>query len=130
LKDGTLVQVMPDGSTRLMSPSETDWGRLDAMTDEEIEAAALGDPDNPPATQDDLKRARRGPHPRFLRMSLRLSHEEFSQKFSIPLDTLKDWEMRRTQPDDVARAYLKLIAADPEFVEKSIGRTPGTEAAE
>lgn len=32
----------------------TDWARLDAMTEEEIEANALSDPDNPPLTDEQL----------------------------------------------------------------------------
>jgi hypothetical protein len=35
-----------------------DWAKLDAMTDEEIEAAALSDPDNPPLTDEDFARMR------------------------------------------------------------------------
>ena len=36
----------------------TDFARLDRMTDEEIEAAANADPDNPPATAEWLKSAK------------------------------------------------------------------------
>ena len=36
----------------------TDFARLDRMTDEEAEAAALSDPDNPPATDEWLKNAK------------------------------------------------------------------------
>ena len=35
----------------------TDWERVRAMTDEEVEAAAHSDPDNPPATDEDLEEA-------------------------------------------------------------------------
>jgi putative transcriptional regulator len=35
-----------------------DWARLDAMTDEEIEAAARSDPDNPPLTDEQLAQMR------------------------------------------------------------------------
>ncbi len=38
-----------------------DWARLDAMTDEEIEAAALSDPDNPPMTAEEIERMRTWP---------------------------------------------------------------------
>lgn len=34
----------------------TDWARLRAMTEEEIERNADGDPDNPPLTPDELAR--------------------------------------------------------------------------
>jgi len=37
---------------------KVDWAKLDAMTDEEIEAAARSDPDNPPLTGEQLARMR------------------------------------------------------------------------
>lgn len=36
---------------------DVDWKQLDAMSDEEVEAAAKADPDNPPLTDEELKRA-------------------------------------------------------------------------
>jgi uncharacterized protein (DUF4415 family) len=38
--------------------SETDWARLDAMTEEEIDRNAADDPDNPPMTEEEWARAR------------------------------------------------------------------------
>lgn len=35
----------------------TDWSRVDAMTEEEIEANAVTDPDNPPWTDEQLRAA-------------------------------------------------------------------------
>ena len=32
-------------------PDETDWERVDALTDEEIDAAASADPDDPPTDE-------------------------------------------------------------------------------
>ena len=46
-EDGTVVQILPDGS-EITLESQTDWERVDAMTDDEIETAALSDPDCPP----------------------------------------------------------------------------------
>ena len=40
-------------------PPETDWRAFDAMSEEERHAAALSDPDSPPATEVQLARARR-----------------------------------------------------------------------
>lgn len=37
--------------------SETDWARLDAMTEEEIERNAVEDPDNPPWTEEEWANA-------------------------------------------------------------------------
>ena len=101
-----------------------DWSAVDAMTDDEIEAAALSNPDAQPLSEEALARARRGPHPRFVRMRLRLSQEEFAERYQIPLDTLRDWETHKTHPDDVARAYLKAILADPEGVARAFVSKP------
>ena len=38
-------------------PDETDWERVDALTDEDIEKAALSDPDDPPTDADFWKDA-------------------------------------------------------------------------
>jgi putative transcriptional regulator len=52
--------VFPDGSTKPLD-HKTDWARLRAMTDEEVTAAALSDPDAQPATPEQLRNARRAP---------------------------------------------------------------------
>ena len=39
----------------------TDWKRLEAMTEEDIEAAAMSDPDNLPLTDDELAKLVRVP---------------------------------------------------------------------
>jgi hypothetical protein len=38
---------------------QVDWTRIDAITDEEIKAAARSDPDNSPLTDEDLAQMRR-----------------------------------------------------------------------
>ncbi len=38
-----------------------DWSRLDSMTDDEVRAAALADPDPQPWTDEQLAKARRTP---------------------------------------------------------------------
>ena len=53
--DGRVFQELDDGTTRPLV-SRTDWARVDAMTDEEVEANALSDPDNPPWTEEELQR--------------------------------------------------------------------------
>ncbi|HUB49747.1 MAG TPA: helix-turn-helix domain-containing protein [Acetobacteraceae bacterium] len=46
------------------------------------------------------------------RCALGLTQEEFSVRFRVPLGTVRDWEQGKTEPDQAARAYLKVIAAD------------------
>lgn len=95
------------------------------MTDEEAEAAALSDPDAQPYTKEQLEQAPRVPRIQTLRRALGLTQEEFAEEFRIPLGTLRDWEQGRGEPDQAARAYLKVIAYDPEAVRRALQFTPG-----
>jgi putative transcriptional regulator len=122
LPDGSVVQVLPDGSTRPLE-SRTDWARLEAMTEEEIEANALADPDNPPITPEELARMRVFPHPKRIREKLKLTQEQFAERFEIPLGTLRDWEQGASYPDRAARTLLRVIEQDPEGVAKALERS-------
>jgi putative transcriptional regulator len=94
----------------------TNLSRLDAISDEEAQANALADPDNPPMTEEQVRSASRMPHVKVIRRALQLTQEEFSARYKIPLGTLRDWEQGRSEPDQPTRAYLKVIATDPEAV--------------
>jgi putative transcriptional regulator len=86
------------------------------MTAEAVEAAARADPDAQPLDESDLKRMRRTPQAKVIRRALELTQEEFAARYHIPLGTLRDWEQGRAIPDQPARAYLTLIASDPDHV--------------
>jgi putative transcriptional regulator len=118
-RDGTVVEVLSGGSER--SFPETP---MRAMTPEEIEAAAMADPDARPMTPEELSTARRVPRVKTLRRALGLTQEEFATRYQIPLGTLRDWEQGRTEPDQPARAYLRVIAGDPEGVRRALERGP------
>jgi len=119
--DGKFVQIMPDGSTRPIY-GRTDWARLDAMTEEEIEANALADPDNPPISDEELARFRRVPNPREIRKRLNLTQEEFAERFHLRLGTIRDWEQGKKQPDSAARVLLWVIEMNPEAVDQALAR--------
>jgi putative transcriptional regulator len=121
--DGAVVQVLPDGAMQPLT-EKTDWKRLRAMTDEEVEAAALSDPDNPPLTEADMSRMKRVPRVRTMRRALRMTQEEFATRYHIPVGTLRDWEQGRSEPDQPARAYLTVIARDPEGVLRALAAVP------
>jgi putative transcriptional regulator len=104
--------------------SKTDWRAFDAMTDEEVEAAALSDPDAQPLTPERMKRMKRTPQVKVIRRALRLSQGEFAQAFRIPIGTLRDWEQGRVEPDQAARAYLTVIAMNPKAVREALEKAP------
>ncbi|MFT4037311.1 MAG: helix-turn-helix domain-containing protein [Thermomicrobiales bacterium] len=113
--DGRLFQEMPDGSLQPMARSH-DWARFDAMTDDEVEANALSDPDNPPWTEADLARLKPLPQAKRIRRQLRLTQEQFADRFHLPLGTLRDWELGRREPDTAAKNFLRVIEHNPEAV--------------
>lgn len=119
LANGQLVQVMKDGSLQPIQ-GRSDWARLEAMTEEEIEANAASDPDNPPFSDDELARLRPVPHPKRIRQRLGLTQEEFAARFHLPLGTLRDWEQGARTPGTAARTLLRVIDYDPEFVARAL----------
>ena len=88
------------------------------MTGEAIERAARADRDAQPLNEIDLKRMRRTPQAKIIRRALDLTQEEFAARYHIPLGTLRDWEQGRAEPDQPTRAYLTLIARDPDHVNR------------
>ncbi len=85
-----------------------------------IEKAARSDPDAQPLTQADLDRMKRTPRVKIIRRALDLTQEEFAERYHIPLGTLRDWEQGRSEPDQPTRAYLTVIARDPEHVRRML----------
>ena len=91
---------------------------LNPMAADAIKQAALADPDAQPLTPADFKRMKRTPQAKIIRRALELTQEQFAERFHIPLGTLRDWEQGRAEPDQPTRAYLTLIARDPENVSR------------
>jgi putative transcriptional regulator len=113
--DGKIVAVLPDGHERRFPDIP-----LHPMTEQEIEAAAAADPDARPMTPDQLRTVRRVPRAKTLRRALGMTQEEFATRYHIPVGTLRDWEQGRCEPDQPARAYLTVIAHDPEGVKRAL----------
>ena len=89
-----------------------------------MEKAARADPDARPLTLADLKRMKPRPRVQIIRRALDLTQEEFAERYHIPLGTLRDWEQGRAEPDQPTRAYLTLIARDPEHVGRILNQRP------
>lgn len=101
--------------------SDADWEAISALTNEQAHAAALADPDAQPIPAgSDEELARMGlihlVNVKRLRERLGITQEEFAATYRIPVGTLRDWEQGRKIPDAPARAYLTVIARNPETV--------------
>ena len=117
--DGQLVRVHEDGREEVMETHP-----IRPMTDDEVMAAALSDPDAQPLTEAQLASMKRVPRAKTLRRALGLTQEEFATRYHIPVGTLRDWEQGRSEPDQPARAYLAVIAGDPEGVSRTLAAHP------
>lgn len=100
--------------------SKEEWAKLDAMTDEEITAAAESDPDNPPLTDEELERMQLTRLVRVVRARTGLSQSRFAERYRINVARLRDLEQGRSQPDSAMMAYLTVIAREPEAVERAL----------
>ena len=119
--DGTVVEVLEDKSERPFPAAS-----MRPMTEDEIEVAAKADPDARPMTEDEWRTVRRVPRVKTMRRALGLTQEEFAARYHVPLGTLRDWEQGRTEPDQPTRAYLTVIARDPEGVRRALQQVKAT----
>lgn len=120
MKDENITRVRFDQLHTLKD--ETDVKRLREMTDEEVLQAALDDPDAQPLEvrkPGDLKPIVR---PQWTRRRLGMSQQEFADIFGFSVRSLQEWEQGRSQPGKTIRAYLRVIAVDPEAVMKALKR--------
>jgi putative transcriptional regulator len=62
------------------------------------------------------------PQVKVIRRAFGLTQEEFSARYQIPLGTLRDWEQGCSLPDQTARAYLKVIAVNPDGTAQALAK--------
>lgn len=101
--------------------SEAERARLDVMTDAEITAAALTDPDNLPLSADELARIEAASVVRRVRARTGLSQQRFAARYHINVGRLRDLEQGRTKADSALLAYLAVIDREPEAVGRALG---------
>jgi len=129
-KTGRIVRAKlgADGRLRRISAS----GKIGRVIRREVNrkqihspAAFAPDADTPVLTRRELRelkpvRVHEAPDIAAIRRRLRLSQGAFATLFGIPLATLKDWEQGRRTPDAPARAYLRVIARNPNAVRHAL----------
>ncbi len=113
----TRIRIAPG---KPVPEGRTDWKRVSAMTDEQVIAAALADPDAPPMTDEQLSRMRRPPDVKALRVRLGMTQGQFARTYRLPVGTVRDWEQGRTRPDAPALALLAVIEREPEAARRAL----------
>jgi putative transcriptional regulator len=86
----------------------TDWTRVDATTDAEIDAQAAFD--DAEAAKDAAAWVRR------VRRRAGLSQAEFARRIGLSVATVRGWEQGKLVPQGTARALLRVIDRVPEAV--------------
>ena len=117
--NGTAINEKAHG----MTPAK--WARLRAKTNDQVLADARADSSALPVEDrkpGSLGAAGRVSAAKRIRWALRMSQVEFAKTFRIPLGTLRDWEQHRRDPDRAARAYLEVIAREPDAVRRALAR--------
>ena len=116
----TTVRLEPNG--RMMRQTETGWEEVvrEPLPPVDPDFEPVYDPENPPLTDAQLAGMKRISPAKHLRFRLGLSQQEFAARYQIPIGTLRDWEQHRSEPDAPARAYLQVIAADPQGVAEKL----------
>lgn len=121
MKEKIIIVKKSDGPFR----GTTDWKRVDALTEEEIMRAALADPDALPSTPEQLRSFKRV-HPiktvdvQKVRKKFNFSQAQFAAFFGISVRTLQQWEQHRSEPNAMARNFLKVIEYDPHLVQRAL----------
>ena len=102
--DGSIVQVLPDGSTRPIPP-RIDWTDVDATSEADIVRHE----------REDLAEAMRdaADWAREVRRRTGLSQAEFSRRIGVPVAKVRDRENGRRAPAGPERTLLRLIAHSP-----------------
>ncbi len=119
-KNGTTKMTVKPGDPP--PRGDTDWARVEAMTEEEVLAAALSDPDAQPLSPEELAKMRRVSPVKALRRRLGMTQVQFAEAFGLPVSTLRDWEQHRSTPDAPARALLRAIEREPETMRRLLSR--------
>lgn len=103
-------KITPDMSKAALAA--VDWAAMDAVTDAEIERQIAADSNVAPEILPvDVKA---------IRSATGLSQGLFAARYRIPVGTLRDWEQGRKPPDSTARAYLHVIARNPDMVARAL----------
>jgi DNA-binding transcriptional regulator YiaG len=108
---------------------QTDWRRLDALSEAEIDRAIAEDPDAAPDLADALRSgAFRRVDPASsevdvvaIRARSGLSQRAFAHRFGLDLRALQDWEQGRRRPTRSVASYLRVIDRAPQTVAEALG---------
>jgi putative transcriptional regulator len=93
--------------------AETDWARLDAMTDADIAGQIGANPDAAPDMAPEID-------VRAIRRDAGMTQAQFAAAYDFSLRTLQEWERGAKRPSGPARTLLRAIKSDPEGLRRAL----------
>ena len=95
--------------------AETDWDKIDAMTDADIARQIAANPDAAPDVAPEID-------VRAIRQAIGLTQADFASAYEFSLRTLQEWERGAKRPSGPARTLLRAIKGDPEGLRRALER--------
>jgi putative transcriptional regulator len=103
----TLSKAASDGL------AATDWGTIDAMTDDDIARQIASNPDAAPDMAPEID-------VRAIRRAAGMTQAQFAAAYEFSVRTVQEWERGAKKPSGPARTLLRAIKADPEGLRKAL----------
>lgn len=93
--------------------ADTNWRKLDAMTDADIARQVASNPDAAPdmAPAIDVRAIRR---------AAGMTQAQFAAAYEFSIRTVQEWERGAKKPSGPARTLLRAIKADPKGLRKAL----------
>ena len=93
--------------------AETDWRRVDAMTDADIARQIASNADAAPDMAPDID-------VRAIRKAIGMTQVEFAAAYEFSVRTVQEWERGAKRPSGPSRTLLRAIKGDPEGLRKAL----------
>ena len=91
----------------------TDWGKVDAMTDDDIVRQIASNPDAAPDMAPEID-------VRAIRRAAGMTQAQFAAAYEFSVRTVQEWERGAKKPSGPARTLLRAIRSDPEGLRKAL----------
>ena len=103
--DGRLVEILPDGSERAIPSDPRSIATAAHQAARSVDARSLD------AT-----------YARNVRGQTGLTQAAFAARIGVPVETVRNWEQGRSEPDTAARNFLVTVADNPDAVRAALSR--------
>ncbi len=91
----------------------TDWGKLDAMTDDDIARQIASNPDSAPDMAPEID-------VRAILRAAGMTQAQFAAAYEFSVRTVQEWERGAKKPSGPSRTLLRAIKADPEGLRRAL----------